>query len=90
MIPSTSSRFRKSVPKAKAGDRVAVLSPAFAAPGMAPEVHEQAMRRLQEATGLIPADHAAAKRLLLRDASMPASHTMPPVLTRHSQAEGPR
>ena len=48
MIPSTSSRFRKSVPKAKAGDRVAVLSPAFAAPGMAPEVHEQAMAQFDD------------------------------------------
>jgi muramoyltetrapeptide carboxypeptidase LdcA involved in peptidoglycan recycling len=63
MIPSTSSRFRKSVPKAKAGNRVAVLSPAFAAPGMAPEVHEQAMRRLQEATGLIPVEYPTTRRL---------------------------
>ncbi|MBF4624739.1 LD-carboxypeptidase [Clavibacter sp. VKM Ac-2872] len=63
MIPSTSSRFRKSVPKAKAGDRVAVLSPAFAAPGMAPEVHEQAMRRLREATGLIPVEYPTTRRL---------------------------
>lgn len=63
MIPSTSSRFRKSVPKAKAGDRVAVLSPAFAAPAVAPEMHEQAMRRLQEVTGLIPVEYPTTRRL---------------------------
>jgi muramoyltetrapeptide carboxypeptidase LdcA involved in peptidoglycan recycling len=63
MTPSTSSRFRKSVPKAKAGDRVAVLSPAFAAPAVAPELHEQAMRRLQEATGLIPVEYPTTRRL---------------------------
>ncbi|PPF68763.1 LD-carboxypeptidase [Clavibacter michiganensis] len=63
MIPSTSSRFRKAVPKAEAGDRVAVLSPASAAPGMAPEVHEQAMRRLQEATGLVPVEYPTTRRV---------------------------
>src|SRR4051794_8505226 len=35
-----------SPPKAVAGDRVAVVSPSFAAPGFAPAVHEQAMERL--------------------------------------------
>ena len=42
--------------KARAGDRVAVLSPSFAAPGVAPAVHEQAMRRLTEVTGLVPVE----------------------------------
>jgi hypothetical protein len=31
--------------KARSGDKVAVLSPSFAAPGAAPAVHKQAMRR---------------------------------------------
>jgi len=35
------------------GDRVAVLSPSFAAAGAFPAVHEQAMRRLAEVTGLV-------------------------------------
>ncbi|MGN6199955.1 MAG: LD-carboxypeptidase, partial [Humibacter sp.] len=39
----TPPRFT-SVPKAVPGDRVAVLSPAFAAPAVSPAVHEQAMR----------------------------------------------
>lgn len=41
--------------KATRGDRIAVLSPSFAAPGAFPAIHEQAMRRLTEVTGLIPA-----------------------------------
>jgi muramoyltetrapeptide carboxypeptidase LdcA involved in peptidoglycan recycling len=43
-------------PKASAGDRIAVLSPSFAAPGVAPEVHAQAMRRLSEVTSLVPVE----------------------------------
>jgi muramoyltetrapeptide carboxypeptidase LdcA involved in peptidoglycan recycling len=36
------------LPKAVVGDRVTVLSPAFAAPAISEAVHEQAMRRLTE------------------------------------------
>lgn len=43
-------------PKARPGDRVAVLSPSFAAPGAFPAVHEQALRRLTEVTGLVPVE----------------------------------
>ena len=50
-------------PKARPGDRVAVLSPAFAAPGFAPAVHEQAMTRLIEATGLVPVEYPTTRRL---------------------------
>ena len=50
-------------PKAVPGDRIAVLSPSFAAPGFAPEVHEQAMRRLREATGLIPVEFPTTRAL---------------------------
>lgn len=39
-------------PKAVPGDKIAVLSPSFAAPAVFPAVHEQAMRRLHELTGL--------------------------------------
>ena len=45
------------------GDRVAVLSPSFAAPAVAPAVHEQAMRRLQEVTGLVPVEYPTTRRL---------------------------
>jgi muramoyltetrapeptide carboxypeptidase LdcA involved in peptidoglycan recycling len=45
------------------GDRVAVLSPAFAAPAVSEAVHEQAMRRLTEVTGLIPVEYATTRQL---------------------------
>jgi muramoyltetrapeptide carboxypeptidase LdcA involved in peptidoglycan recycling len=50
-------------PKAHAGDKVAVLSPSFAAPGAAPEVHGQAMRRLTEATNLIPVEFPTTRQV---------------------------
>jgi muramoyltetrapeptide carboxypeptidase LdcA involved in peptidoglycan recycling len=50
-------------PKARPGDKVAVLSPSFAAPGFAPQVHEQAMRRLTEVTGLVPVEYPTTRRL---------------------------
>ena len=49
--------------KAAPGDRVAVLSPSFAAPAVAPAVHEQAMRRLHEVTGLVPVEYPTTRRL---------------------------
>lgn len=50
-------------PKARPGDKVAVLSPSFAAPAVAPAVHEQAMRRLREVTGLVPVEYPTTRRL---------------------------
>jgi muramoyltetrapeptide carboxypeptidase LdcA involved in peptidoglycan recycling len=50
-------------PKARAGDRIAVLSPSFAAPGAFPEVHEQAMRRLAEVTGLVPVEYPTTRQV---------------------------
>lgn len=49
--------------KARPGDRVAVLSPSFAAPAIAPKVHEQAMSRLTEVTGLVPVEYPTTRRL---------------------------
>ena len=51
------------VPKATAGDRVAILSPAFAAPAVSEAVHEQAMRRLTEITGLVPVEYPTTRQL---------------------------
>jgi len=56
-------RALSSAPKLIPGDRVAILSPSFAAPGFAPAVHEQAMRRLITATGLVPVEYATTRRL---------------------------
>lgn len=53
----------KAVPKASPGDRVAILSPAFAAPAVSEAIHEQAMRRLTEATGLIPVEYPTTRQL---------------------------
>jgi muramoyltetrapeptide carboxypeptidase LdcA involved in peptidoglycan recycling len=50
-------------PKARPGDRIAVVSPSFAAPGAFPEVHEQAMRRLAEVTGLVPVEYPTTRQL---------------------------
>jgi hypothetical protein len=49
--------------KLVAGDRVAVPSPSFAAPGFAPAVHEQAMRRFVEHTGLVPVEYPTTRLL---------------------------
>jgi muramoyltetrapeptide carboxypeptidase LdcA involved in peptidoglycan recycling len=42
---------------------VAVLSPSFAAPGVAAAVHEQAMRRLTEVTGLAPVEYPTTRHV---------------------------
>lgn len=49
--------------KAVAGDKVAVVSPSFAAPGAAPAVHEQAMARLAALTGLEPVEYPTTREL---------------------------
>ncbi len=49
--------------KATAGDKVAVLSPSFAAPAVAPTVHEQAMARLRAVTGLVPVEFPTTRML---------------------------
>lgn len=52
-----------SPPKAGPGDRVAVLSPAFAAPAVAPAMHEQGLARLRELTGLEPVEYPTTRLL---------------------------
>ncbi|GAB3600426.1 LD-carboxypeptidase [Microbacterium tumbae] len=52
-----------STPPLVPGDHVAILSPAFAAPAVAPELHEQALRRLTQATGLIPVEYPTTRML---------------------------
>ncbi|KUL32363.1 S66 peptidase family protein [Actinoplanes awajinensis] len=50
-------------PKLRTGDRVAVLSPAFAAPALFPERHEQALRRVREVLGLEPVEFPTTRQL---------------------------
>jgi muramoyltetrapeptide carboxypeptidase LdcA involved in peptidoglycan recycling len=55
---------RLTVPrKLKPGERVAVVSPSFAAPGAFPAVHELAMRRLAEELGVEPVEYPSTRRL---------------------------
>ncbi|WP_370289229.1 LD-carboxypeptidase [Nocardioides sp.] len=49
--------------KARPGDRIAVLSPSFAAPAISATLHEQAMRRLREVTGLEPVEYPTTRQL---------------------------
>jgi muramoyltetrapeptide carboxypeptidase LdcA involved in peptidoglycan recycling len=49
--------------KLKPGDRVAVVSPSFAAPGVFPAKHELAMRRLREELGLEPVEYPTTRRV---------------------------
>jgi muramoyltetrapeptide carboxypeptidase LdcA involved in peptidoglycan recycling len=50
-------------PKATSGDKVAIVSPSFAAPAVAPEVHEQAMERIHDVLGLEPVEYPTTRRL---------------------------
>lgn len=52
-----------SAPNLVPGDRVAILSPSFAAPAVAPELHEQALRRLRDLTGLVPVEYPTTRQL---------------------------
>jgi muramoyltetrapeptide carboxypeptidase LdcA involved in peptidoglycan recycling len=49
--------------KLAVGDRVAVVSPSFAAPGMFPAVHELAMTRLRAEFGLEPVEYPTTRQL---------------------------
>ncbi|MDI6100503.1 LD-carboxypeptidase [Actinoplanes sp. NEAU-A12] len=48
--------------KLSPGDRVAVVSPSFAAPALFPAVHELAMSRLREEFGLEPVEYPTTRR----------------------------
>ena len=49
--------------KLKAGDKVAILSPSFAAPGKWPHVHALGLKRLTEIFGLIPVEFPATRKI---------------------------
>ncbi len=53
----------RRLPKLTPGDRVAVLSPSFAAPGFAPAVHEQAMERIRSVLDLEPVEFPTTRQL---------------------------
>lgn len=49
--------------KLKVGDKVAILSPSFAAPGKWPHVYELGLKRVREVFGLDPVEFPATKKL---------------------------
>lgn len=57
--------FRKSLPLAKLqpGDKVAIISPSFAAPGKWPHLYELGCTRLKEVFGLVPVSYPATSKL---------------------------
>lgn len=62
-------------PKSRAGDAIAILSPSLPGPVFGPEIHEQAMRRLTEATGLIPVEYPSTRNLRATPAQRAADIT---------------
>ncbi|WP_341729203.1 LD-carboxypeptidase [Brooklawnia sp.] len=50
-------------PKPRPGDKVAILSPAFAAPAVAPELHERALQRFAQLTRLEPVEFPTTRKL---------------------------
>lgn len=53
----------KNLPKPQQGDKVAILSPSFAAPGMFPAVYELGLKRLREVFKLEPVEFPTTKKL---------------------------
>ena len=53
----------QKLPKLQAGDKIAVLSLSFAAPGMFPAEYELGLTRLREVFGLEPVEFPATKKL---------------------------
>lgn len=51
------------LPKLKQGDKVAILSPSFAAPGKWPEVYQLGLKRLREVFGLEPVEFACTSKI---------------------------
>ena len=50
-------------PKLRPGDRVAVVSPSFAAPAVFPAIHELSMRRLCDEIGLVAVEYPTTRQL---------------------------
>jgi muramoyltetrapeptide carboxypeptidase LdcA involved in peptidoglycan recycling len=49
--------------KLQTGDKVAILSPSFAAPGKWPQVYELGLKRLKEEFGLIPVEYPSTAKI---------------------------
>ena len=51
------------LPKLKTGDKVAIVSPSFAAPGKWPHVYELGLQRIKDVFGLVPVEFPATKKI---------------------------
>lgn len=51
------------LPRLKIGDKVAIVSPSFAAPGKWPHVYELGLKRVREVFGLEPVEYPATKKI---------------------------
>ncbi|PIR61826.1 MAG: LD-carboxypeptidase [Candidatus Pacebacteria bacterium CG10_big_fil_rev_8_21_14_0_10_44_11] len=51
------------LPKLNKGDKVAIVSPSFAAPGKWPHVYELGLQRVKDVFGLVPVEFPATKKL---------------------------
>ncbi len=51
------------LPKLKKGDKVAIVSPSFAAPAVWPHVHQLGLKRIREVFGLEPVEYPAIAKL---------------------------
>jgi muramoyltetrapeptide carboxypeptidase LdcA involved in peptidoglycan recycling len=61
---ASSSRYPlSSPPPAQPGDRVAILSPSWAAPAVFPEVHEIGLRVVREQLDLVPVEYPTTRQL---------------------------
>ena len=58
-----SIQIMKKLPKLKKGDKVAIVSPSFAAPAVWPHVHELGLKRIREVFELEPTMFAATAKL---------------------------
>lgn len=52
-----------ATPKVQPGDRVAVVSPSWAGPGVFPDVHEIGMRALRDELGLVPVEYPTTRQV---------------------------
>ena len=50
-------------PPAKVGDRIAILSPSWAGPGVFPDVHDVALRVLRDQLGVEPVEYPTTRRV---------------------------
>jgi len=53
----------KNLPKLQKGDRVAIVSPSFAAPGEWPELYEIALGRVRDVLGLDPVEFTVTRKI---------------------------